>query len=60
VNNQVLRRRDVERKTGLSRSGIYAGIAAGWFPKPIKLGPGSVGWIEAEIESWIEERCRRR
>ena len=57
---RVLRRRDVERKTGLSRSGIYAGMASGWFPKPINLGPSSVGWIEAEIDGWIEERINQR
>ena len=42
---------EVRRRTGKSRSTIYAGIADGSFPKPIKLGPRAVGWIESEIES---------
>lgn len=51
---RVLRRRDVESKTGLSRSSIYAGISAGTFPKPIPLGKKAVGWVEAEVTAWID------
>lgn len=53
----ILRRKQVQVRTGLSRSTIYARIAAGTFPKPIDLGGGrAVGWIEAEIESWLQTR----
>ena len=38
-------------RTGKSRSSIYQGVNKGTFPKPIKLGPRAVGWIEAEIEA---------
>jgi prophage regulatory protein len=54
----MLRRRDVLRRTGLSRSTIYAYIAAKQFPSPIPLGPRAVGWVEDEINAWIEERIR--
>ena len=47
-----LRRRTVEAKTGLSRSSIYARIADGTFPKPIRIGPRSVAWLESDIEAW--------
>ncbi|SNT30336.1 transcriptional regulator, AlpA family [Noviherbaspirillum humi] len=54
---KILRRRHVEAKTGLARSSIYQRIAAGSFPKPINLGgPRAVGWVESEIDQWIEER----
>jgi prophage regulatory protein len=53
---RVLRRRAVEATTGLSRSTIYARIGVGAFPKPIRLGGRSVGWIADEIESWIAAR----
>ena len=36
--------------TAKSRSKIYQGVNDGTFPKQIKLGPRSVGWIESEIE----------
>ncbi len=42
---------EVQARTGKSRSTIYQGINDGTFPKPIKLGPRAVGWIEAEIEA---------
>jgi prophage regulatory protein len=50
----ILRRKQVEIRTGLSRSTIYARIAAGTFPKPIDLGSRAVGWIEAEIDAWLK------
>lgn len=53
----ILRRKQVQARTGLSRSTIYARIAAGTFPRPIDLGDGrSVGWIEAEIDAWLQSR----
>ncbi len=42
--------------TGLARSTIYKMMAANNFPGQIALGSKSVGWVEAEIEQWIQER----
>ncbi len=56
----ILRRPDVEAKTGLSRSGIYDLMKAGKFPRPVPLGEKAVGWIQSEIETWIEERVAER
>ncbi len=53
----ILRRRQVEKRIGLTRSPLYARIKAGTFPKPVKLGNGrAVGWIEAEIDAWLSEQ----
>lgn len=52
----LLRRRQVEERTGLRRSSIYEGMRDGTFPAAIKIGPKSVGWIEAEVDAWINER----
>jgi prophage regulatory protein len=57
---RILRRRDVERRTGLSRSAIYQAMAERRFPKSIPLGPHSVGWIEDEVDGWINERIAAR
>lgn len=43
----------VRYRTKLSRSTIYARIAAGKFPKPVRLGPRAVGWLEHEIEAYL-------
>ena len=54
----VLRRRQVEARTGLGRSSIYALIADGQFPAPIRLSANTVGWLEHEIDAWIAERTK--
>lgn len=51
--NAIMRRAEVERQTGLSRSTIYQRIKAGTFPKPVHLGARSVGWRVADIESFL-------
>lgn len=52
----ILRRPEVEGRTGLSRSTIYLKIAQGSFPRPVSLGPRAVGWVSAEIDAWIEQQ----
>ena len=54
----VLRRRQVEARTGLGRSSLYALIAGGQFPTPIRLSANTVGWLEHEIDGWISERAK--
>ncbi|MBB3117568.1 helix-turn-helix transcriptional regulator [Pseudoduganella violacea] len=60
----VLRRKQVEDRTGLSRSTIYEKINSRsprydpHFPKPIRLSSDAVGWIEAEVNAWIALRVR--
>ena len=56
----VLRRKQVEKRTGLSRSTIYLRIQEGKFPKPIHLGERAVGWLENEIEAWLAARIEQR
>lgn len=43
----------VLRRTGLSRSGLYAAIAKGVFPRPVKLSSRAVGFLSREIDDWI-------
>ena len=56
----ILRRKEVEARTKLSRSTIYARIKAGTFPAPISLGAKSVGWVEAEIQQFLSDRVALR
>jgi prophage regulatory protein len=51
-----LRRQLVESQTGLSRSKIYDLITRDEFPRPIKIGARAVGWVEADIEAWINAK----
>lgn len=59
----ILRRKQVESHTGLSRSTIYSKLRLNpkrpgdydpTFPKPISLGAKSVGWIASEVEAWLQ------
>ncbi len=52
----ILRRTQVQARTGISRSGIYQKMVAGEFPKSISLGPRAVGWLESSIDEWIQGR----
>jgi prophage regulatory protein len=56
----ILRRKQVEQKTGLSRSTIYLRIHEGTFPRQCSLGARGVGWIESEIEDWLAARLEMR
>jgi prophage regulatory protein len=55
----ILRRPQVEACTGLSRSTLYAMMAEGKFPQPLRLGRRAVGWPEAVISAWLESRKPR-
>lgn len=46
----------VKARTGMSRSKIYRLVAAGDFPRPIKLGERASAWIASEIDAWIAGR----
>ena len=59
-NRFILRRKQVENRTGLSRSTIYLRIKKGSFPRPIKLSERAVGWIEQEIDDWVNEKVQTR
>ncbi|MBU0807635.1 MAG: AlpA family transcriptional regulator [Gammaproteobacteria bacterium] len=55
--DRILRRPEVEVRTGLTRSSIYRLINAGDFPRQRRLSPSTVGWLESEISSWISGRA---
>jgi len=54
--SNILRLPAVKDRIGLSRSSIYVHISEGTFPSSIKLGPRAVGWLESDIQAWIEKR----
>ena len=56
MNERLLRRRKVEKITGLSRSTIYRLMQESDFPRPVRIGPGSVRWKVSDIKAWIESR----
>lgn len=57
---RILRRPEVQRCTGLSKSGLYLAIQQGNFPRPINIGKRAVGWLEYDIDAWLQERIAQR
>ena len=56
MTHRILRLPAVMARTGLSRSTIYLRISRGAFPTPVSLGGIAVGWIEAEINDWLDRQ----
>ena len=58
TNNQkkekLIRMNEVLNRTGFCRAWIYRLIKQNRFPKQIKIGERAVGFIESEIDSWID------
>ncbi|MDP4743751.1 MAG: AlpA family transcriptional regulator [Porticoccaceae bacterium] len=52
----ILRLPTVKKRTGLSRSTIYLRISEGRFPTPVSLGGRAVGWVEAEVNDWLNQQ----
>jgi prophage regulatory protein len=57
---KILRLPQVIEAVGETRSTIYKRISDGEFPKPVKLGAKSVGWVEEEIAAYNEARIAAR
>jgi prophage regulatory protein len=49
--HKILRLPAVKAESGASRSTIYLRIQQGLWPKPVKLGPRSVGWPASEVSA---------
>ena len=56
IDNVLLRWKEVVKIIPISRSTAHALAAQGKFPKPIKLGLRSSGWLKSEINSWLDDR----
>ncbi|WP_338081284.1 helix-turn-helix transcriptional regulator [Allochromatium vinosum] len=64
----IIRRTRLEKKVGLSRSSIYAKLKPNpkrpsdydpTFPKPIPIGAKAVGWIEEEVDAWLDAQAAK-
>ena len=51
---------EVIYRTGLKTTSIYTLMNQGRFPKNIKLTNDRVGWLESDIDRWIDERIKAR
>ncbi|KAB2879759.1 AlpA family transcriptional regulator [bacterium] len=54
--NTILRLPTVMKRTGLPKSTLYKMVRAKQFPQPIRLSTRSVGWVEGDVDCWIQQR----
>lgn len=58
MTKRIIRLPEVKLKTGISKTTIYYLMGKSLFPNNIVLGKMSVGWLEADIDRWIEQRSQ--
>ena len=57
--HKILRLPKVIERVGFARSSIYAFVSRGGFPPPIKIGDRAVGWLDSDIDAWIDARTEQ-
>jgi predicted DNA-binding transcriptional regulator AlpA len=54
--DRIIRAKEVQEITGLSRTTIWRLENQGQFPNRVSLGANSVGWKLSEVNNWINDR----
>ncbi len=57
---RIIRKPELQAKVGLHPVHIGRLEKAGKFPRRVRLGPQSVGWILGEVDQWLRERMAAR
>ena len=60
MEDRLLRRREVEEITGLSRSTIYRMLKTGQFPQSVRIRSRSVRWKLSDINEWMDSKTSGR
>ena len=58
AERQIIRKKAVKEKTGLSDTTIWRAVHAATFPAPIQLTENRIGWYADEVEAWLASRPR--
>ncbi len=56
IMDRILRPKEVQEITGLSRTTLWRMENKSDFPRRVSLGVGSVGWRESEVRQWLANR----
>jgi prophage regulatory protein len=57
---EILRRADLPRYTGLQRTQVDDLIKQGKFPRPVRLSERRIGWLAREVAAWQASRIAAR
>lgn len=55
----LLKRAEVQRRLGISRTKLHTMTVAGELPAPVRIG-GRLGWLESELEQFIASLAEQR
>lgn len=53
--DSLLRKPEVQRRTGLSTTSIYRKMSQNTFPPQVRLGPKMVAWYQSDIDRFIAD-----
>jgi prophage regulatory protein len=57
---RLMRLSEVMECTGMGRSTLFAAVREGTFPPPVEIGPQLRGFVDSEVDAWIEEKIKQR
>jgi len=56
ATGRYLRQREILQLVGVSRPTLWDWRRKGLFPQPRRLGPNTIGWLESEVQEWLQTR----
>lgn len=59
ARSRFLRKNEVCDRLGVSRITLWRMETRGEFPRSVQISPGCVGWLESDVDDWIEDRRSR-
>jgi prophage regulatory protein len=59
-SQNILRLPAAIKKVGLSKSTIYTLLKSDKFVRPIRLSARSIGFLESELNAWLEQKAADR
>ncbi len=59
MSSRILKAKEVAERVSISTSQVYRLARDGRFPQPVKITENRSGWLETEVDQWIDECIRR-
>lgn len=59
-DKRILSIKDVTSQLGISKSGLYNLVRNGYLPKGIALGARKVGWLQSDVDDFIQKQLKKR
>ncbi len=60
MSMRIIRKPELLNMVGLSDATIWRMERAGRFPRRVRLGGNSVGWIDSEVQAWFTAKASER